>query len=72
MTQLLQQAIEQVQKLTSDEQDAIATMILDEIVDERRWDEAFARSQDQLSKLAEKVRADISTGKTRDLGIDEL
>jgi hypothetical protein len=72
MTQLLKDAIEQVQKLTSDEQDTIAAIILDEISDERQWDEAFARSQDQLAKLAEKVRADIRSGRTRDIGIDDL
>jgi hypothetical protein len=72
MTQLLKSAIEQVQKLSSDEQDAIAAIILDEIADNRRWDEAFTRSQEQLGKPAEKVRQDIRAGKTRDIGIDEL
>ena len=40
--------------------------------DNRRWDEAFARSQDQLAELAEKVRADIRAGNTLEIDIGEL
>jgi hypothetical protein len=72
MTQLLEKALAEVQKLPDSDQDAIAAMILDELADERRWDEAFARSQDQLGRLADRVRRDISTGRVRNLGIDEL
>ena len=62
MTQLLQQVLLEVQKLTAPEQDAIATMILDEITDERRWEETFARSQEKLAQLAAEVRDDIRAG----------
>jgi ribosome biogenesis GTPase A len=72
MTQLLEQAIEQVKKLPTSEQDAIASLILEEIADERRWDVAFAGSQPQLARLAEKVRNDIRAGKVRKVGMDEL
>ncbi len=63
MTRLLEQAIALVQKLSVSEQDAIATLILEEIADERLWDETFARSQEQLARLAEKVREDIRAGR---------
>jgi hypothetical protein len=72
MTQLLEQAIEEVRALPADEQDLIAILILEELADERRWAEAFARSQDQLSRLAAKVRDDIKAGRTHDLGMDAL
>ena len=72
MTELLQQALGEVRKLPASEQDAIATMILEELADERRWDEAFARSQDPLARLAEKVLQDIITGRVRKVGMDEL
>ena len=72
MTELLQKALAEVQKLPDAEQDAIAAIILDEITDERRWDEAFARSQDQLGRLADRVREDIRAGRVRNAGIDEL
>lgn len=72
MTQLLEKAIEEARKLPASEQDTIAALILDELADERRWDEAFANSQGQLSKLAAKVRRDIEDGRVRDAGIDEV
>jgi hypothetical protein len=72
MTTLLDQAIAEVQKLPPDQQDAVATIILEELEDEKRWDRAFANSQDALARLAEKARADILAGKTKKLGFDEL
>lgn len=72
MTQLLDQAVGEARKLPASEQDAIAALILEELADDRRWDEAFVNSQDQLSKLAAKVRRDVADGRVRDVGIDEL
>jgi len=72
MTPLLERAIEEIQKLSTPDQDAIAGVILDELADERRWDEAFARSQEQLGRLAAKVREDIRAGKVRDTPVEDL
>ena len=72
MTQLLDKAIEEISKLSSNDQDTIATIILEEIIDEQKWDLAFSKSQEKLSKLADKVREDISKGKVRKMGFDEL
>ena len=72
MTQLLEQAIDEIRKLPTSEQDAIASLILEQIADERRWDEAFADSQPQLARLAETTLADIRAGRVREVGIDEL
>ena len=72
MTQLLEQAIGEARKLPESEQDAIAVLILEELEDERRWDEAFASSQGRLAELATKVRQDIAAGRVRDIEIDEL
>ena len=72
MTPNLEQAIQEVQKLPAAEQDAIASIILDELADEKRWDESFARSQDQLGRLAAKVRADIRAGRVRDTSVEDL
>lgn len=68
MTQLLEQAVAALQILSAAEQDAIAALILEELADERRWDEAFGRSQGALADLAEQVRA----GKVKNMGMDEL
>lgn len=72
MTQLLQQAIAELQKLAPSDQDAIASLILAEITDDQAWDERFLNSQDQLSRMAEKAREDIRAGRIRDAGMDEL
>lgn len=72
MTLLLEKAIAELNKLPPDQQDAIATLILDELADDARWDTAFAQSQTALSKLAAKVRADIKVGKVKKLGFDDL
>ena len=72
MTQLLDQVLAEVQKLPDSDQDAIAAIILAELADERHWDDAFAASQEQLGRLADRVRNDIAAGKFRDVGIDEL
>jgi hypothetical protein len=72
MTQLLEQALAEVRKLPEAEQDAIAALILEELADERRWDETFARSQGPLARLAAKVREDVRAGRVRGVGMDEL
>ena len=72
MTQLLEQALTEVKKLPEPEQDAIAALILDELADERRWQGSFARSQDQLARLAAKVREDFLAGRVWSAGFDQL
>lgn len=67
MTKLLERAIAKLQALPEDEQNAIASIILDEIEDERRWDEAFSRSPDILAKLAASAMAEYRAGKTQEL-----
>jgi len=72
MTPLLKKVLDEVYKLRPEEQDAIAAVILEELEDERQWQEAFAESQDKLAQLARKVRADIKAGRIKNMGIDEL
>ena len=72
MTTLLAQAIDQLQKCSPAEQDTIAALILQEIADDTRWEEAFAASRPEIEQLAERVRAKIRSGQTRDMRIDDL
>lgn len=72
MTELLERAIARLQTLPESEQNAIASIILDEIEDERRWDEAFSRSPDILEKLAASAMAEYRTGKTQELDPETL
>lgn len=72
MTQLLEKVLIEVYKLPPEKQDFIATIILEELEDERKWDKTFAESQDLLAKLAEEARTDIKAGRVKKMGIDEL
>lgn len=72
MSELLEQAIAQLRTLPTSQQDAIAAMILQELEDERRWDESFARSPDLLAKLAAEAMAEHRAGKTQELDPETL
>ena len=61
MTELRQQAIAEIQKLSNDEQDALAARILAQLSDERQWTERFAATTDeQWDRLAEEARREIN------------
>jgi hypothetical protein len=72
MTQLLEHAPTEVRKLPQSQQDSIASLILEELADVQHWDETFARSQDQLSRIAAKLYEDVAAGRVRNAGVDEL
>jgi hypothetical protein len=72
MTELLEQAIAQLKTLPADKQDAIAILILEELEDERRWDESFACSPDLLAKLAAEAMVEYRAGKTQELDPETL
>jgi hypothetical protein len=72
MTELLQQAISKIKTLPSDQQEAIATLILEEIEEEKRWDQSFARSPDLLAKLAAEAMTEYRQGKTQELDPETL
>ena len=62
MTELLQRAIAEIQKLPADTQDAIAARILADLEDEQAWAAQFAStSDDQWDRMAEQVRRDTKT-----------
>ena len=64
MTALLAKAILQASQLSEREQEAVATLILDEIASEKRWAAQFAGSQDALARLADEALAKFDEGKT--------
>lgn len=72
MTELLEQAIARLKTLPTDKQDAIATLILEELEEEQRWDESFARSPDLLAKLAAEAMVEYRAGKTQELDPEAL
>jgi hypothetical protein len=67
MTKLLEKALEEVAKLPAAEQDAVATILLEEMASEQRWARSFAKSQDRLAKLAAEAIAEYNAGRTKPL-----
>ncbi len=72
MTELLKKAFEEAAKLSELEQNKLARWLIEEILAERKWEEAFAKSEDLLEKLADDAIADYEQGKTSPLDPDEL
>jgi hypothetical protein len=71
MTTLLQRAIAEVEKLSAEDQDAIAARLLAEVDDERQWDTRFASTtDDQWDHLVAEVRRDVAEGGT--LPLDDV
>ncbi|HZO55538.1 MAG TPA: hypothetical protein VFB63_22710 [Bryobacteraceae bacterium] len=70
MTSLLEQALQKVGTLPADEQDAIASQILDTIADEESWKRRFSEKRAILRRLADEALAEDARGETRPL--DEL
>lgn len=64
MTELLKKAFEAVSKLPPEHQDAIAARMLLELEDEKRWDAAFAGSQDKLARMADEAIKEFKAGRT--------
>jgi len=72
MTKLMKKAIEELSRLSDDQQDSMAQWILEELEDEQRWNAAFSSSLPKLEQLAKKALEDHQAGRTRDLKPDEL
>lgn len=66
MTQLLDKAVKALEKLPPDDQDAMASLILDELADEERWSASFLRSRDKLLRVAEQARREVARGEVFD------
>lgn len=67
MTELLQKAIAKISNLPDEEQDTIATIILEELEDEKKWETVFANSQDVLATLAAEAMTEYRAGNTQEL-----
>ena len=65
MTQLLKKAFEEASKLPELEQNALARWLIDEVISERKWEKAFAESEDVLDKLADEALPEHAQGKTK-------
>ncbi len=67
MTQLLEDALRKVGKLSDDEQNAIASQILETLEDEEVWEKMLRKNPAKLRKLAAKALEEHRRGKSRPL-----
>lgn len=70
MTQLLEDALRRVAALPQEEQDAIASQIIETLEDEAIWKEKLAGSSEKLLRLADNAREENRRGETKPL--DEI
>lgn len=62
MTELLERAFAEASKLPEKEQNAVASLLLEELASEQRWEEAFASSPDLLSEMARAALREFESG----------
>jgi hypothetical protein len=62
MTQLLEQAFSEAAKLPELEQNVLARWLLLELASEKRWEKAFAESEDLLGELADEALRPLVPG----------
>lgn len=70
MTELLEDALRKVAALSGEEQDAIASQIIETLEDEAAWKEKLARKPEKLRALAEEALREHRRGETHPL--DEI
>lgn len=70
MTSLLEEALRRVESLSQQEQDAIASQVLETLEDEEAWARRFRDRPDVLRSLAREALEEHRRGETRPL--DEL
>lgn len=71
MTELLEKAFREAARLSPEEQDALASLLLAELESERRWEGMFDGSQDALSELADQALRDDDADRTEELVPDD-
>ena len=67
MTELLENALRKLETLPKEEQDAIASQIIDTLEDEAAWREKLGRNPEKLRRLAQEAREEHRQGETRPL-----
>ena len=70
MSTLLEKALEKVVVLPQDEQDAIASQILDSLADGEAWKLRFAAKRDVIRRMAQEALEEDARGET--LPLDDL
>jgi len=64
ITTSLAKAVERASQRPAEEQELIASLILEELESEKKWDELLASSKGKLAELANKAIAEHRAGET--------
>ena len=72
MTKLLQKAIERVQQLPPELQDAAAAYLLADLDGELRWDASLNETSESLAALADEAIVEHRAGRTKPLDAKTL
>lgn len=72
MTKLLEQALNRVRELPAERQDALASILLDELDAGKQWDEKLTTTGSQLETLAKQALDRDQRGESESKGWDEL
>ncbi|HME20780.1 MAG TPA: hypothetical protein VKI44_05370 [Acetobacteraceae bacterium] len=67
MNKMLERAVAAASRLPEDEQETIASLILEEIQAEQGWQERFRKSGGKLAELARRARTQHASGETTEL-----
>ncbi|MEO5927015.1 MAG: hypothetical protein ABIR70_24580 [Bryobacteraceae bacterium] len=70
MSTLLEEALRKVESLPPDEQEVIASQILDSLADEESWKHRFREKRDVIRRMAEEALAEDAQGLT--IPLDKL
>ena len=65
MNALLKEVLARLDKLSPERQNELAALLLAEMEADERWDELFAKSQDELEAMADETLDEHSRGDTR-------
>lgn len=72
MSKLLEQAIARLAQLPEEDQDSIASWLLEEMESERRWGALLSESGSALGHLADEALSEHKGGFTKELDSDKL
>jgi hypothetical protein len=65
MSNLLDRLLEKISALPPDEQDAIASQILESLEDQEEWKRRFAAKRKAIRRLAQEALREDALGRTR-------
>jgi hypothetical protein len=64
MNKMLERAIAQAVRLPEDEQETLASLMLEEMASEKAWDGSFAKSESKLAAMARQAKERHARGET--------